>query len=547
MAVRPSGAAQDQQAPRHPSAFEPVTLFLTVALSVLGAIIGLNLITTLGISANTSVIGALVAMLAGRVSFAGLRKMRNIQRQNLVQSAVSGATFAAANSLITPIAVPWAMGQPDLVWPMLIGATCGLLTDTWVLYRTYDSKLFPAQGAWPPGVAAAETIKAGDKGGKRALILVGGAVAGFVGSLFKLPVSAGGVALIGNVWALGMFGLGLFLAQYTPGWFGVNLNAEYIPAGVMIGAGLVALGQAVWLLSRRHQGSAAAPGAVPEHGGPDDPALELTVNETRLRRGLLEGFVLFIGGAVLIGVLGGVIADMSPLAFAGWVLFAAFAALVHELIVGLAAMHSGWFPAFAVTLIFLVIGLLIGIPAIPLALLVGFCSSTGPAFADMGYDYKAGWILRREVRPWKPFEIAGRQQQYASQLVGFAVALVAVAFTWQYFFGAGLIPPVAKVYATTIQAGLTNPDIIRNLIIWAVPGALIQFVGGPKRQMGVLLATGLLVAAVNAWWLVIGALGVRLVWRRIRGTERGDEEMALVGAGVIAGGALADTSRVIRG
>ena len=303
----------------------------------------------------------------------------------------------------------------------------------------------------------------------------------------------------------------------------------------------------MWLLSRRHQGSAAGPGAVPGQTGAGDPALELTVNETRLRRGLLEGFVLFIGGAVLIGVLGGVIAEMSPTAFAGWVLFAAFAALVHELIVGLAAMHSGWFPAFAVTLIFLVIGLLIGIPAIPLALLVGFCSSTGPAFADMGYDYKAGWILRREVRPWKPFEIAGRQQQYASQLVGFAVALVAVAFTWQYFFGAGLIPPVAKVYATTIEAGLTNPDIIRHLIIWAVPGALIQFVGGPKRQMGVLLATGLLVAAVNAWWLVIGALGVRLVWRRIRGTERGDEEMALVGAGVIAGGALADTSRVIRG
>jgi len=65
--------------------------------------------------------------------------------------------------------------------------------------------------------------------------------------------------------------------------------------------------------------------------------------------------------------------------------------------------------------------------------------------------------------------------------------------------------------------------------------------------MGVLLATGLLVAAVNAWWLVIGALGIRLVWRQIRGTDRGDEEMALVGAGVIAGGALADTSRVIRG
>ena len=65
--------------------------------------------------------------------------------------------------------------------------------------------------------------------------------------------------------------------------------------------------------------------------------------------------------------------------------------------------------------------------------------------------------------------------------------------------------------------------------------------------MGVLLATGLLVAAVNAWWLVIGAIAVRFVWRRIRGVERAEDELALVGAGIIAGGALADTSRVIRG
>src|SRR2546423_1641124 len=73
----------------HPRAFEPITLALTAALSVLGALIGLNLITTLGISANTSVIGALVAMLVGRVNLLGLKKMRSVHRQNLVQSAIS--------------------------------------------------------------------------------------------------------------------------------------------------------------------------------------------------------------------------------------------------------------------------------------------------------------------------------------------------------------------------------------------------------------------------------------------------------------------------
>jgi len=59
-------AAEEAGVPRHPRAFEPVTLVVTVLLSVLGAIIGLVLITTLGIAPNTSVIGALIAMLVGR-------------------------------------------------------------------------------------------------------------------------------------------------------------------------------------------------------------------------------------------------------------------------------------------------------------------------------------------------------------------------------------------------------------------------------------------------------------------------------------------------
>ena len=52
---------------RHPATFAPATLILIIALSVFGAVIGVQLILHLGITPNTSIIGALVAMLLARV------------------------------------------------------------------------------------------------------------------------------------------------------------------------------------------------------------------------------------------------------------------------------------------------------------------------------------------------------------------------------------------------------------------------------------------------------------------------------------------------
>jgi uncharacterized oligopeptide transporter (OPT) family protein len=532
----------------HPRAFEPVVLILTVALSVLGAFIGLHLVTTLGISANTSVIGALIAMLVARAPLRKLRDMRSVHRQNLVQSAISGATFAAANSLLVPIAVPFVLGRPDLVWPMLLGAGIGLFVDSWVLYRIFDSKLFPARSTWPPGVAAAETIVAGDEGGRKAVILGIGGLVGFVGSFIKiagnaLPFSAAGVALIGNIWALAMFGVGLGVRQYGQEWFDVDLNELYIPHGFMVGAGLVALVQAVVLLARRAPESEEHATAV---GAETSEAMQNTVDERGLRRALTEGYVLFTLGALVVGLLGGVLGDLSPIELAGWCLLAGFAALVHELIVGLAAMHSGWFPAFAVTLIFMVLGLVIGIPTIPLALFVAYVAATGPAFADMGYDLKAGWILRQGGTPYRLIERAGRKQQYIAQLVGFAVALAVVALTWKSYFEGNQVPPVSKVYADTVAAGLTDTSTLTNILIWAVPGAIIQFAGGPERQMGVLLATGLLILTPYATWFVLGALAFRIIWNRVRGPEASGE-LNLIGSGLIAGSSLTDVSKVVKG
>lgn len=542
----------------HPRAFAPGTLILTLLLSALGAFVGLHLITTLGISANTSVIGALIAMLMGRIGVMGLKAFRDTNRQNLAQTAISSATFGAANALLTPIAVGWAFGRPDLVMPLMLGATAGLVVDAWVLYRTFGSGFLPATAAWPPGIAAAETIKAGDEGGRRALLLVGSGVVGVIMSWFSLSASAAGVALIGNVAALSMFGVGLLANQYitaVPGLEDFSLSGQYIPHGLMIGAGVVALIQAgiIFFSKRQAQLAEAAedlehgvtPTAADFHG--EDPANVPTRTPKDLGNAFASGFVLFIVGAVVLALISGITSDLSIPALVAWVLFAAFAAFVHEIIVGLAAMQSGWFPSFAVTLIFLVIGLVIGLPAVPLVVLTGYCLATGPAFADMGYDLKAGWVLRK-VHSKHPgylaYEMSGRRQQYYSAMIGFGVALIFVAVLWRTYFEDGRIPPVAIVFADTIKAGLSNPDAVRNLLIWAVPGALIQAIGGSKRQMGVMLATGLLISVKWAGIIVIVALAIRLIIRKVK--PEAEEDLSLVGAGLIAGDALASIGRIFR-
>ena len=536
---------------RHPSAFSPATLVFTVLLAVLGALIGLHLITTLGISANTSVIGALIAMMVGRVGLRGFRRFRDTNRQNLAQTSISAATFAAANALLMPIGIAWAFGRVDLVWPLLLGVTVGLGIDAWVLYKAFGSRFLPATAPWPPGVAAAETIKAGDQGGRRAKILLGSGVLGAIMSWFSLSGSAAGVAFIGNVAALFMLGIGLFVRQYSPSFPGLEdvvLSDLYIPHGIMVGAGVVALGQAMVIFvarKERKRERAAAAEAAPADA---DPALAYSRSPNEMALGLTGGFVMFMAGAALLGLLTGVAADLSVPALIGWIVFAAVAAFVHEIIVGLAAMHSGWFPAFAVTLIFLVIGLVVGLPEVPLMVLVGYCAATGPAFADMGYDFKTGWLLRRvhSRHPnYRAYEMSGRRQQYFSSVIGFAVALAMVALLWQPFFEDGRIPPVSVVFADTIAAGLTNPDAVTNLALWAIPGAIIQIVGGSSRQMGVMLATGLLLSQPNACWLIFGALLIRLWVRKYKGAEA-EESLALVGAGLIAGDAIASLGSVFR-
>ncbi|EIM30770.1 OPT/YSL family transporter [Microvirga lotononidis] len=524
----PPPAAAVSSSRAHPSLFEPTTLLLITVLCIFGAIIGMQLLVSLGITANTSLIGALAAMALARVPLAALTRYRSIHVQNLAQTAISSSTFGAGNSLLLPIGIPFVLGRPDLILPMFAGVFLAMLLDAYLLYRMFDTKVFPATGAWPPGVAAAEAIKAGDQGGRKAVLMGIGVAVGVVGSWFKIPMSAFGVAFIGNIWALAMFGIGLLLRGYSTTIFntplfssvipGGDLMKAYIPHGFMIGAGLVALVQVGQVLMQRSR-----------DGTPAGPA------DIGLKKALGLGTIAYIGIAVLIAVTGGLMMEMSFGMLVLFVLYAAFAAYVHELIVGLAAMHSGWFPAFAVALITLIIGMLIGFPIPALAMLVGFSAATGPAFADMGYDLKAGYILRGNGAD-PAFELAGRRQQLYAAMFAFVIAGVMVFFSYETFFAQNLVAPVNRVYAATINAGVA-PGVAWSLFIWAIPGAVLQFLGGSKRQIGVLFATGLLISFPMAGWAVLTGIVARIAWERLRGPE-GEGDMEVFAAGVIAGDAL---------
>src|SRR5436309_1274703 len=289
-----AGAEPQPAGARRPAPFAPATFILLLALCAFGAIIGVQLILQLGITPNSSLIGALVAMVLARVPIAIFARYRSIHVQNLAQSAISAATFGAANSLLLPIGVPFLLGRSDLILPMLIGAALSMLLDAYLLYRMFDTRIFPATGTWPPGVAAAEAIKAGDEGGRKAALLGAGILVGVFGSWLKIPMSAFGVAFIGNIWALSMFGVGLLIRGYTQPLTGIDISKYYVPHGFMVGAGLVALVQVIVTISRRGGDEAAA--------GRSD---------AELGRALGLGSIGYPLIAILIAALGGLASDMS--------------------------------------------------------------------------------------------------------------------------------------------------------------------------------------------------------------------------------------------
>ena len=391
-------------AAEHPNAFAPHVIILNIVMSVLGAIIGLELIVRTGVAPNTSIVGALFAIILSRIPLKFLQKYRSIHSQNMIQTAISGATFSAANSLLLPIGIPVIMGRWDLMMPLLVGVFIATIIDATILYKTFDSEMFPAEGAWPPGVASAQSILAVVEKGRKAMLLLGGMVIGVGGKVIGIPTDLLGVSWFGDFVAMAALGVGSIVIGVinTNGFIidifgksfpvitnifgeGANLTADpmfqYMPHGIMIGAGMIALLQVCKMLFSKKGEDASAAGKFSRSMG-------------NMKSALGWGYVAYFVVAIVLAVVTGIWSEMSPVKLVIWIIYAAFAAIASELIVGISAMYSGWFPGFATALIFLLVGMLIGFPSMPLAILVAYTAATGPAFSDMAYDLKCGYILR---------------------------------------------------------------------------------------------------------------------------------------------------------
>ena len=93
----------------HVKALEGKTLGLSVVVSVLSAIVCMQIISRIGFTPNTSIIGAIIAMSIARIPLESLRKFRSLDRQNLVQTMTSAAGFAAANCTLLAVAIFYAV------------------------------------------------------------------------------------------------------------------------------------------------------------------------------------------------------------------------------------------------------------------------------------------------------------------------------------------------------------------------------------------------------------------------------------------------------
>lgn len=529
--------SEEKKAP-HVKAFEGNTFIVSILMSVFAAIICMQIIARIGTTPNTSVIGALFAMALARMPFSSLKAFRSLDRQNLVQTMTSGAGFAAANCCLLSVGIIYVFGDASLIFPMLLGSGLATLIGMHLVYDLFDSELFPATAPWAPGIATAQAIIAGDEGGKKGRTLLGGIVLGALGAACRIkpylaggiPMAGVGIAFIANPWSMSALAAGLLIRGYYPSLvpflaslglqnLPADLGKTYIPHGFMIGAGLISLLQAVSMIFKKSAKEAS------------DRTQENTVTHAAAKKAIAAHIGYFALAAVGLALLSGFMTAMPMPKLALWVLWCTFSSIAASVLVGLCAMHSGWFPGFAVTVIFVSLGLFMDFPPAALAILAGFVSSTGPCFADMGYDLKTGWIIRGSGAN-REYELDGRRQQVFSELFGGLIAVVVVGLLMNMHFNLNLLPPVSRVFAATVKAG-SDFAILREMLFWAVPGAVIQFIGGPKKGLGILLATGLLIR--NPIYGV--GLVVALILRALFIKDH-EEAMQLYGAGFVAGDGL---------
>lgn len=255
-------------------------IILAVVFGAGNAYLGLKV----GMTISASIPAAVISMAVLRSFFRGSTILEN----NIVQTVGSSGESLAAGVIFTIPALIFLGDEPSqfkIFWISLLGGLLGILFM--IPLRRYLIVQEHGKLPFPEGTACAEILKAGEQGGSRALLVVGGAA---LGSVYKFLMSATHLWIEAPGWTLNFLQKTVFSLEATPSLLGVGfIIGPRIAALMMAGA---ALGWWVLIPLIKMFGA-----------GLDQPLFPATTPLSELdARGIWANYIRYIGaGAVAMG------------------------------------------------------------------------------------------------------------------------------------------------------------------------------------------------------------------------------------------------------
>ena len=425
-------------------------------------------------------------------------------------------------------------------WPILLIAGAGMILGSllcWFLRpRFVEQEKLP----YPIGTAAAETLEAGDQGGRQALMLfVTMAVAAVftflrdrlliipqtlnamflrVGvGIYLSPMALGIGYIIGFNFTAWWFS-GALVSSFLIGKFGVEMGAFTDPAaagafnttaaiGLMVGSGAGILISFLYSLFRS------------KNAKTEDPGVPTEKNETRPRR-IRSGLIVL--AAVIVAYLFTVIAGLNPVVSVLILIGVLIATAMSATITGQTGINP--MEIFAI-IVLLAIRLFVAVDTMG-AFMVAATVAVACGYAgDLLNDYKAGAILKTNPNAQLVSQIFGG-------IIGTIVASLALlAITYQYGgqFGPGTALTAAQAFSVTAMVSGIGDSFV--FLVAFLIGCLLYL----KKVPAMIIGIGMLLPFHFSAIVLLGGLARLVLDFLLRKRAVKTTEGNIIAAGLLGG------------
>lgn len=418
------------------------------------------------------------------------------------------------------------------LWPVLLVSMIGVVLGT-VLCWYYRKRNIEEIGlAYPIGTAAAETLEAGDEGGKKAAFLFGSltlsAVFTFLrdklamipqtldGKLGQLPMQfytspmAVAIGYIIGIEGSAYWALGAFLSHYGLRHFGVALGtfADESQAGAFILTSAVGLmvGSGIGIMIQFIQ-------TQQKSAKKTDP------NRLKVETGSVRNHLFVLLAAALSFVLS-ILLGFSPWVSVLLIVGVVFATMMSSVITGQTGINP--MEVFGI-IVLLAIRLLVRVDDTSAFLIAAVVAVACGYAGDAMNDYKTGAILGTDARA-----------QFVTQLIGGLAGVVAAVFAlfviiWS-FGGVGGETGLTAAQAHSVTAlvkGIGDPVVFA---IAMVLGCLLYVNHVPAMIIGI----GMLLSLGMSMAILLGGVASLVITRWVK-KELPKDSASVVAAGLLGG------------